>query len=59
MINVTTELLWSSPEVLRYAKTVDKQKADVFSLGIIIKEVFTRSGPFTEYPLSANGMSNT
>ncbi|CAC5381930.1 ANPRA [Mytilus coruscus] len=44
------KLLWTAPEVLRNEKVLDKQKADLFSLGIILKEVFTRSGPYTEFP---------
>ncbi|KAJ8299585.1 hypothetical protein KUTeg_023645, partial [Tegillarca granosa] len=44
------KLLWTAPEILRGEKIVDRQKADIFSLGIILKEIFTRSGPYTEYP---------
>ncbi|CAG2237565.1 ANPRB [Mytilus edulis] len=44
------KLLWTAPEVLRNEKVLDEQKADLFSLGIILKEVFTRSGPYTEFP---------
>lgn len=53
------ELLWTAPECLRDGKDrpVDKQKADIYALGVIFKEIFTRSSPYTEYPfLVANGM---
>ncbi|XP_062610157.1 atrial natriuretic peptide receptor 1-like isoform X1 [Saccostrea cucullata] len=43
------KLQWTAPEILRSEKTIDKQKADIFSLGVILKEIFTRSGPYTEY----------
>ncbi|XP_041367586.1 atrial natriuretic peptide receptor 2-like [Gigantopelta aegis] len=42
--------LWTAPEVLRADRAVDFQKVDIYSLGIIFKEMFTRSGPYTEYP---------
>ncbi|XP_060068241.1 atrial natriuretic peptide receptor 1-like [Ylistrum balloti] len=45
-----SKFLWTCPEILRSDKIYDKQKGDIYSLGIIIKEVFTRSGPYTEYP---------
>ncbi|CAG5117840.1 unnamed protein product, partial [Candidula unifasciata] len=41
--------LWTAPEVIRAEKDVDTQKADIFSLGILLKEVFTRSTPYSEY----------
>ncbi|KAL3842855.1 hypothetical protein ACJMK2_020836 [Sinanodonta woodiana] len=44
------KMLWMAPEVLLRRKDIDRQKADIFSLGIILKEVFTRSGPYSEYP---------
>lgn len=46
------KLLWKSPECLREGKDrpIDKQKADMYALGIIFKEIFTRSSPYTEYP---------
>ena len=51
-----TELLWTAPECLREATDIDKQKADIFAMGIIFKEIFTRSGPYTDYPfLMAHG----
>jgi serine/threonine protein kinase len=51
-------MLWMAPECLREGKDrrVDKQKADIYALGIILKEIFTRSSPYTEYPfLVAHG----
>jgi len=47
------ELLWSAPECLRAVTSerfVDRQKVDIYALGVVLKEVFTRSGPYTEYP---------
>jgi len=47
-----TELLWSAPECLRNEgkDRHDRQKVDTYALGIVLKEVFTRSAPYTEYP---------
>ncbi|XP_067655783.1 atrial natriuretic peptide receptor 2-like [Haliotis asinina] len=42
--------LWTAPEILRAERNVEFQKADIYAVGIILKEVFTRSGPYTEYP---------
>ncbi|XP_025088267.1 atrial natriuretic peptide receptor 1-like isoform X2 [Pomacea canaliculata] len=41
--------LWTAPEVLKGETGVDLQKADIYALGIILKEVFTRSGPYSDY----------
>ncbi|XP_055899776.1 atrial natriuretic peptide receptor 2-like isoform X2 [Biomphalaria glabrata] len=41
--------LWTAPEILRVEKEVDLQKSDIYSIGIIFKEVFTRSTAFVEY----------
>ena len=49
-------MLWTAPEALREEKDkngdkhIDHQKADIYALGIILKELFSRSGPYTEYP---------
>ena len=46
-------MLWSAPECLRAVTSerfVDRQKVDIYALGVVLKEVFTRSGPYTEYP---------
>ncbi|XP_067655026.1 atrial natriuretic peptide receptor 2-like isoform X2 [Haliotis asinina] len=42
--------LWTAPEILRAERNVDFQKTDIYAIGVIMKEVFTRSGPYTEYP---------
>lgn len=47
--SIFPELLWSSPEILRGEENVDRQKCDMYSAGIIFKEVFCRNGPYTEY----------
>jgi hypothetical protein len=45
------EDLWTAPEVLRGHVFHDheKRQADVYSLGIVMKEVFTRTGPYSEF----------
>ena len=51
--------LWTAPEVLRGEVLHDHEKrlADVYALGIIMKEVFTRTGPYTEFTgVTAKGM---
>ncbi|KAH9518864.1 hypothetical protein Btru_006448 [Bulinus truncatus] len=40
---------WTAPEVLRCEKDLDVQKSDIYSIGIIFKEVFTRSTAYVEY----------
>ncbi|CAL1529563.1 unnamed protein product, partial [Lymnaea stagnalis] len=40
---------WTAPEVLRGQREVDLQKSDIFSLGVIFKEVFTRSSAYAEF----------
>lgn len=52
-----SELLWTAPELLP-ASGVPGQgtlKGDVFSLGIILQEVLTRSPPYGSSGLSAEG----
>ena len=54
-----TDLQWTSPELLhkyyadlkhtRYRYDVGTQAADIYSVGIIMKEVFARNDPYTEY----------
>ncbi|XP_055957672.1 atrial natriuretic peptide receptor 2 [Patella vulgata] len=41
--------LWTAPEVLRNERNVDFLKVDIYAVGIIIKEVFTRSSPYSEF----------
>ena len=44
-------MFWTAPELLRMHKAPrdGSQKGDVYSYGIICKEVITRNGPYTEY----------
>ncbi|KAK3101573.1 hypothetical protein FSP39_004555 [Pinctada imbricata] len=49
------KLFWTAPELLRNEKVPDRQKADIYSLGVILKEIFTRSGPYTEYNIFTAG----
>ena len=44
-----TEEIWTAPELLRQERGTDFQKADIFSMGIILKEVFTRSTAYADY----------
>ncbi|XP_036031521.1 guanylate cyclase D [Onychomys torridus] len=46
------ELLWTAPELLRGSGKASFQ-GDVFSLGIILQEVLTRSPPYCSWGLSA------
>ncbi|XP_071507030.1 atrial natriuretic peptide receptor 1-like [Diadema antillarum] len=41
-------LLWRAPEHLRYPNEPPSKEGDVYSLGIIMLELATRSGPFEE-----------
>ncbi|XP_076472065.1 atrial natriuretic peptide receptor 2-like [Babylonia areolata] len=43
--------LWTAPEALRGEVLHDQERrqADMYSLGVIMKEVFTRTGPYTEF----------
>ena len=40
--------LWRAPELLRDERIACTQKGDVYSFGIILYEIFGRSGPFGE-----------
>ena len=44
------ELLWQAPELLRgeLLGGGDSQKADIYSLGIVLYEVITRSSPYED-----------
>ena len=53
------DLQWISPEILRqyyvdltnvrYRYDVGTRAGDIYSVGIIMKEVFARNDPYTEY----------
>ena len=42
----TAGLLYSAPEVLRHVTMTGNQKGDVYSFGIILHEIYGRSGPW-------------
>lgn len=53
--------LWRAPEVLR-CNSLDKKAADVFSVGIIIQEIFVQAYPYTNpddhhHSIDPHGMS--
>lgn len=54
---VTSELLWTAPELLRAPGAPGRGtlKADVFSIGIVLQEVLTRGPPYSSSGLSAEG----
>ncbi|XP_020902491.1 atrial natriuretic peptide receptor 1 [Exaiptasia diaphana] len=48
---VSTELLWAAPEHINLSKLEKggmSQKGDVYSFGIILQEISTRTGPFND-----------
>ena len=59
MILLFLDLQWISPEILRqyyadltnvrYRYDVGTRAGDIYSVGIIMKEVFARNDPYTEY----------
>lgn len=49
-------LLWKAPEVLRSANyNAGSQQADIYSLAIVIFEIFTRTEPFSHLQLQNTG----
>lgn len=41
-----TECLWVAPELLRDPKLNKSKEGDIYSLGIVMKEIATREGPY-------------
>ena len=57
-----TDLLWTAPEHINLSKVEREglsQKADVYSYGIILQEIATRSKPFINCPLGPKGTLNS
>ncbi|CAI5441044.1 unnamed protein product [Caenorhabditis angaria] len=58
------EELWTSPELLRWStglaqcSTLLVQKADVYSLAIVLYEIFGRAGPWGEEPMEPREIVN-
>lgn len=53
-----TDLLWTAPEHINLSKVEregSSQKADVYSYGIILQEIATRSKPFLDGPMRPRG----
>ena len=50
-------LLWTAPELLRLTNPLARgtQKGDVFSFGIILQEIITRTEPYAMHDLDAVG----
>ena len=52
------DLLWTAPEHINLTKVEregSSQKADVYSYGIILQEIATRSKPFLDGPMIPRG----
>ena len=52
------DLLWTAPEHINLTKVEregSSQKADVYSYGIILQEIATRSKPFLDGPMRPRG----
>lgn len=56
-----SELLWTSPELLRHSSLMKKgtQPGDVYSFGIILQEVVVRGEPFCMLALTPEGKLST
>ena len=55
-----SELLWTSPELLRHElPTKGSHKGDVYSFGVLIEEILSRSTPYQEAELSSKGGCDT
>ena len=55
------DLLWAAPEHINLSKVEregSSQKADVYSYGIILQEIASRSKPFLEGPMRPRGKLN-
>ncbi len=53
-----SEFLWTAPESLAAAlagKHRPSQEADIYAAAIILKELFARNGPYSEYNMQAKG----
>ena len=58
-IDVFTELLWTSPELLQQSAARNGSKAgDVYAMAVIMQEVFYRCMPYAHDDLDPAGQSN-
>ncbi|XP_059156438.1 atrial natriuretic peptide receptor 2-like [Physella acuta] len=46
--NVEREF-WTAPEILRGERGVEMQKCDIYSLGVVYKEVFSKTSAYSEF----------
>lgn len=57
-LSIYSDLLWTAPEHINLGKVEregSSQKADVYSYGIILQEIATRSKPFADCPMGPRG----
>lgn len=51
-----SEKFWTAPELLKAdSKTCPSPETDIYSVGVILKEMFCRNSPYSEYDLEPEG----
>ena len=55
LLNLILGLFWASPEILRNIlkekspQKIGSQEGDIYAAAVILKELFSRNGPYTEF----------